>query len=133
MTQGFIKHWENVVDNEPGSPAYPLAKLMVDLRKIVFSHTQSDIKGRNLEVENGELVAAVNKLKAQPGKDILVYGGADFATSLVSANLIDEYYIIRNPVAIGGGISIFKEKKILKLDSSISFRNGKILEKYLPV
>ena len=133
MTPGFIRHWENVVDNEPGSPAYPLAKLMVDLRKIVFSRTQSDIKGRNLEVENGDLATAVNKLKAQPGKDILVYGGASFATSLVSANLIDEYYIIRNPVAIGGGISIFKEKKILKLDSSIQFKNGKILEKYLPV
>ncbi|WP_183562227.1 dihydrofolate reductase family protein [Mucilaginibacter sp. SP1R1] len=133
MTPGFIGHWENMVDNEPDSPAQPLAKLMVNLRKIAFSRTQTAIEGRNLEVENGNLAAAVNALKKQPGKDIIVYGGANFVSSLISENLIDEYYIITNPVAIGNGLSIFKEKKILKLESSIAFKSGKILNKYLPV
>jgi hypothetical protein len=38
-----------------------------------------------------------------------------------------------NAVAIGEGLSIFKEKKVLKLDSSIAYKNGKVLNKYLPV
>lgn len=132
MTPEFIKHWENVADNQPDNPTYPLARLMVDLRKIVFSHTETAFTGRNLEVENGDLATAVRALKQQPGKDILVYGGADFASSLISENLVDEYYIIINPVALGSGLSIFKEQKVLKLESSIAFKNGKVLNKYLP-
>jgi len=133
MTGGFIDHWENVVDNQPDSPEQPLAQLMVNLRKVVFSRTQTAINGRNLEVENGELAAAVHRLKKEPGKDIIVYGGASFASSLISQHLIDEYYIFLNPVAIGNGLSIFKERKILTLESSTAYKNGKVLNKYLPV
>jgi len=132
MTQGFVEHWENVVDNQPDSNEQPLAQLMVNLRKIVFSRTQTAIKGRNLEVENGDLATAIQALKKQPGKDIIVYGGANFVTSLISLNLIDEYYIFRNPVAIGKGLSIFSGQAPLALESATTYKNGKILEKYLP-
>lgn len=133
MTREFVDYWENVVDNQPGSPEQPLAQLMVNMRKVVFSRTQTAISGRNLEVENGDLAATVNALKKQPGKDIMVYGGANFVSSLISQNLIDEYFIFRNPIAIGNGLSIFTERKLLKLDSSITYKNGKELNKYLPV
>jgi len=133
MTGEFIAHWEDVVDNQPESREQPLAQLMVNHRKIVFSRTQTAIRGRNLEVENGDLVAAVEALKKEPGKDIMVYGGANFVSSLISQNLIDEYYIFSNPVAIGNGLSIFKEQKILELESSTAYSNGKIVNKYLPV
>ncbi|SEW14245.1 dihydrofolate reductase family protein [Chitinophaga arvensicola] len=132
MTQSFIKHWENTADNLPENPTYPLAKQIVSMRKIVFSRTQTAIAGRNLEVENGDLATVVKALKEESGKDILVYGGADFATSLINQNLVDEYYIISNPVAIGSGLSIFKERKVLKLENSIAFKSGKMLHKYLP-
>jgi dihydrofolate reductase len=133
MTAGFIEYWENVVDNQPESREQPLAQLMVNLPKIVFSRTQTDIKGRNLQVENGDLTAAVVALKKQPGKDIIVYGGATFVSSLISQNLIDEYFIFSHPVAIGNGLSIFKERKLLELESSMTYKNGTILHKYLPV
>jgi len=133
MTREFIDHWENVVDNQPDSPELGLAQRMVNMRKIAFSRTQTAIKGRNLEVENGDLAATVQALKKEPGKDIMVYGGANFVSSLISQNLIDEYFIFRNPVAIGNGLSIFKAKKLLKLDSSTTYKNGKIVNKYLPV
>jgi dihydrofolate reductase len=133
MTRGFIDYWENVVDNQPDSPEQSLAQRMVNMRKIVFSRTLNAISGRNLKVENGDLTAAVHALKKEPGKDIIVYGGANFVSSLISQNLIDEYYIFRSPVAIGNGLSIFKEEKLLKLESSTSYKNGKMLNKYLPV
>ena len=82
---------------------------------------------------DGDLAAAVQTLKKQPGKDIMVYGGANFASSLISQNLVDEYYIFRCPVAIGSGLTIFNQQKILSLESSIAYKNGKVLEKYLPV
>lgn len=132
MTQGFVEHWENVVDNQPNSDEQPLAQLMVNLRKIVFSRTLTAIKGRNVEVQNGDLATAIRTLKNQPGKDLIVYGGANFVSSLITLNLIDEYYIYRNPVAIGKGLSIFTEQVPLVLESANTFKNGKILEKYLP-
>lgn len=133
MIPGFTQYWENVADNQPDSPWYPYAKLIADMRKIVFSHTQTEITGRNLEMENGDLATVVKELKSQPGKDLLVYGGVEFVSSLVKENLIDEYYIIVNPVALGTGLSIFKEKKVMQLESSVSYTNGKVLNKYLPV
>jgi dihydrofolate reductase len=133
MTREFIDYWENVVDNQPDSPELALAQRMVNMRKIAFSRTQTAITGRNLEVENGDLAAAVQALKNEPGKDIMVYGGANFVSSLISQNLIDEYFIFRNPVAIGNGLSIFKEKKLLELESTIAYKSGKVLLKYLPV
>ncbi len=133
MAPDFIKHWENVVDNQPDSPDQPLAQRMVNLRKIVFSRTQTTINGRNVTVENGDLVTAVQALKNEPGKDIMVYGGANFVSSLISHNLIDEYYMFVCPIAIGKGLSIFKDKKMLKLESSTPYKNGKVINKYLPV
>lgn len=133
MTREFVDYWENVVDNQSDSPELGLAQRMVNMPKIIFSRTQTAIKGRNLKVENGDLATAIQALKKEPGKDIMVYGGANFVSSLISLNLIDEYYIFSNPVAIGTGLSIFKERRILKLDSSTVYKNGEILNKYLPV
>lgn len=133
MTREFVDHWESAADNGPDSPQKTLAQLIVNMRKIAFSRTETAIPGRNLEVENGDLATAIQELKNQPGKDILVYGGVSFVSSLISLNLIDEYFIFTCPVAIGTGLSIFKERKILKLESSIAYKNGKVLNKYLPV
>ncbi|MEO8474093.1 MAG: dihydrofolate reductase family protein [Chryseolinea sp.] len=133
MTNGFVDYWENVADNQPDSPEHLFAHRMVDTRKIVFSRTQTSMKGRNVQMENGVLAAAIQTLKQQPGKDILVYGGADFVSSLIDENLIDEYYIFCHPVALGNGLSIFKGKKVLQLVSTTSYKNGKSLNKYVPV
>ena len=110
MTRGFIDHWERTLDNQAGGE-YPLAKRMVSMRKIVFSQTETAIKGRNVEVENRDLATTVLALKKQSGKDIMVYGGASFVSALINQNLVDEYYIFRRPVAIGNGLPIFKEQK----------------------
>lgn len=133
MTREFIDHWENVADNLPDNPTNTLAKLIVNMRKIAFSKTETEITGRNLEVENGDLVSRVEALKKESGKDILVYGGADFVSSLIDQDLVDEYYIVVNPVAIGMGLPIFNGRKVLKLESSLALNSGKVLNKYLPV
>ena len=42
------------------------------------------------------------------GKDIIVYGGAGFVSSLIKEGLIDEYHLFVNPTATGNGMTIFK-------------------------
>lgn len=129
---GFVDYWKNIGDNQPDNPWNPFGKLMASHRKIAFSRTETAIAGHNTEVENGDLATVVQELKKQPGKDMLVYGGVGFVSSLVSLNLIDEYYLIVNPIAIGSGLSIFKERKLLELESSFAFKHGKVVNKYIP-
>jgi dihydrofolate reductase len=133
MAADFTKYWENVVNNQPENAEHAVAVRMVDLEKIVFSKTQKSIPGKNVQTENGDLVTRVNELKNQSGKDMIVYGGAGFVTSLIDNNLIDELYLFVNPVAIGEGLSIFKGRKPLQLVESTAYKNGIIVNKYVPV
>jgi len=107
MSDGFLGHWENIVDNVPNDPEYVLAQKMVDIPKVIFGKSITSTKGRNAVVNNGDLAEEVNKLKNQKGKDIIVYGGANFNASLIKAGLIDEFHLFINPAAIGKGMPIF--------------------------
>jgi dihydrofolate reductase len=59
------------------------------------------LAGRNVIVENGDVVTAVNNLKSKPGKDIIVNGGAGFVSLLIDHQLIDELHLFINAVTIG--------------------------------
>ncbi len=65
---------------------------MIDIPKVVFSKTVKESKWVNTTLANGGLTEEVEKLKSKSGKDILVYGGADFASNLIKNRLIDEYH-----------------------------------------
>ena len=85
-----------------------------------------------MRVENGDLVAAVKELKGVPGKDIVVYGGATFVSSLLEYGLIDEMNFFVNPVAIGNGMRIFKGKVPFKLAGSTPYACGIVVNSYVP-
>src|SRR5206468_10098049 len=87
MTDGFIKYWEHVV-TQKDSPEHDFAQKMVGLPKVVFSKTLPHVEGKNVRVENGDLVDAVKQLKSRPGKDIIVYGGATVVASVLEHRLI---------------------------------------------
>jgi len=132
MTAGFTRYWENVVDTQPDSPEHPYAKIFVDTPKIVFSKTVSSVPGRNTKIENGDLQEAVNQLKAQKGKDIIVYGGANFVLELITHQLIDDLFLFVNPVAIGNGLKIFPGRFSFNLVKAEAFSNGVVLHHYQP-
>ena len=129
MTEGFINYWESV---QPESPEYVFARKMVDTPKVVFSKTLKRVEGKNVRVETGDLVQAINELKGQRGKDIVVYGGATFVSELIAHDLIDELNIFVNPVAIGRGLRIFKDRKPLRLTGSKSYASGMVINTYEP-
>jgi len=127
MTDGFTTYWESV---PASSPEYDFAQKMVNTPKVVFSKTAKSVKGKNIRVENGPLVEAIHSLKSQPGKDIVVYGGATFVSSLIEHRLIDELNFFVNPVAIGKGLQIFSQPTPLSLVRSVAFGNGEVLNTY---
>lgn len=103
---GFIPYWESVAAN-PENADFEFGKLVTNIPKVVFSRTLQKSEWLNATLLNGEIADSVNQLKKQTGKDVLVYGGSGFVTSLIEHNLIDEYHLLVNPVALGSGQTIF--------------------------
>jgi dihydrofolate reductase len=134
MTDGFVAHWTNVLSN-PDDPAFAFAKIMVDTPKVVFTKTLNKSNWDNTVIAKGDVVDEITQLKNQGGKDIMVYGGVTFASSLINNNLIDEYHLFVNPVAIRNGKVLFNDTGIrlnLKLVKSIPFSCGIVMLNYVP-
>jgi dihydrofolate reductase len=132
MTDEFISYWADVM-NKPDDPMYAFAKKMIEIPKVVFTKTLNKSKWVNTELAKGDLKDEITKLKTQNGKDILVYGGASFDSSLIKENLIDEFYLFVNPIVMGNGKNIFKDiKEIQKLSliESKVFDYGLVLLHY---
>jgi dihydrofolate reductase len=129
MTPGFVTYWEGVVD-KPKNPEHVFGKKMVDMPKVVFSKTVQRMQGRNVRVENGDVAEKVGELKKQQGKDLVVYGGATFVSSLIEHDLIDELNFFVNPVAIGDGLRIFSRRKPLALMQSTRYPCGIVVNTY---
>jgi dihydrofolate reductase len=66
------------------------------------SWNNSTVIGRNVAEE-------VSKVKAMPGKDILVDGSAQLVHTLVQYNLIDVYRLMVYPVILGKGKRLFND------------------------
>jgi dihydrofolate reductase len=126
---GFISYWSDLI-NKPDDPWYAFAKKMIETPKVVFSKTLNKSMWINTDIATGNLIEEVNRIKSQTGGDIVVYDVASFDTSLIKEKLIDEFYLFINPVAIGNGMTIFKDlNKIQKytLIESKAFECGKVL------
>jgi len=140
MTEGFISHWLSVVEKHDKSTKelkenYEFAKKMIDIPKVVFTKTLDKHNWVNTTLAKGNVVDEVNQLKKKIGKDIIVYGGAGFVSSLIKNNLIDDYNLFINPSAIGKGLTIFSEagdKFNLKLVESRTFDCGIVVNHYEP-
>ncbi len=131
MTEGFISYWSSVI-TDANNPEFDFGKKMIDKQKVVFTKTLKKSEWANTVLAKGDIVQEVNELKKQPGKDIIVYGGANFVSSLIKNNLIDQLYLFVNPTAIGNGLSIFNDRTNLKLVKSIPFSCGIVLLNYKP-
>ena len=134
MTDEFVNYWSNAL-KDPKNIEYTFARKMIDVPKIVFTKTLDESRWPNTVLAKGDVVEEVNQLKNQPGKELLVYGGAGFASSLIKHDLIDEYHFFVYPVAIGKGLEIFSEVgRYLKLNEIdvTPCEDGITIHKYLP-
>ena len=132
MTDVFISYWSDVM-SKPDEPWNAFAKKMIEIPKVVFTKTLSKSEWINTDVATGDLKDEITKLKSQNGKDIIVYGGASFDSSLIKEKLIDEFYLFINPFLMGTGKTIFKglkEIQKLTLIESIAFESGVVLLHY---
>lgn len=111
-----------------------VADFMNALPKYVFSRTVRRSDWNNTQLLNADVPGTVARLKREGTKDILLFGSADLAASLIPQGLIDEFRIALNPVILGGGTPLFKpgEKLKLKLLDTKAHSTGIVVLRYAP-
>ncbi len=130
-------YWPGVAAN-PSSTKSELehANWLNHSPKLVFSRTLQTTDWNNSKIVRENIPAEVQKLKAESGKNILLFGGAEIARVLMDQGLIDEYRLNVNPVVLGNGKPLFRdagEKINLKLLETRSFHSGVVGLRYQSV
>src|SRR5262249_15200998 len=86
----------------------------------------------NAELVRGDLGTAVQQLKQEPGKGLLV-GGVKLPLAMAELALIDEYELVVHPRGVGHGRTLFAglSKWVdLKLVSRLEFGSGAVALRY---
>ena len=111
----------------------PFARTIDAARKYVVSNTLDHVDW-NAELVRGDLGKAVQQLKSESGKGLLV-GGVKLPLALAELGLIDEYEFVVHPRVVGHGPTLFAglSKLVdLKLVSRQEFGSGAVAMRYEP-
>ena len=111
----------------------PFARMIDAAKKYIVSSTLDRVDW-NAELVRGDLGKAVQQLKQEPGKGLLV-GGVTLPLALAELGLIDEYEFVVQPTLAGHGPKLFTglSKHIdLKLVSRLEFGSGAVAMRYEP-
>jgi dihydrofolate reductase len=112
-----------------------IAKKMNQTPKIVFSRTLNNTAWQNTRLIKENIVEEISKLKAEPGKDLILFGSSDLSVTLIQYGLIDEFRIMVNPVVLGNGTTLFngiRERLNLRFQKAQTFHSGNVLLYYQP-
>jgi dihydrofolate reductase len=80
-------------------------KSVPGLQHIVLSRTLRAADYPQITVKS-DAAAVVAELRAQPGKDIAIFGGGELFRSLLAVGLVDRVEVALIPVLLGGGIPL---------------------------
>jgi dihydrofolate reductase len=100
--------------------------------KVVFSRTLQRADWNNTRLVKEGTVDEVLKLKKQPGRNISL-GGISISQELMKLGLVDEYWLVIQPVLVGKGRRLFdglKEKIDLELRDMKTFKSGVVALNY---
>lgn len=89
------------------------------VEKVVVSESLQADASTKRTVISGDLKGNIEKLKSMPGQDIILFGSPSIVRQLQEHNLIDDYWLMLNPVILGSGISLFA-RDITKIDLELA-------------
>jgi len=111
----------------------PFALTIDAAKKYVVSSTLDRVDW-NAELVRGDLGTAVQQLKRESGKGLLV-GGVKLPLALAELGLIDEYEFVMHPRIAGHGPTLFAgllKHVDLRLVSQLEFGSGAVAMRYEP-
>ena len=130
--EDFRGYWPNQSDDATGITDY-----LNKVAKYVVSSTMADPEWENSTVLAGDPVEQTRKLKAQPGKDIVLTGSISLGHALIAARLVDEYRLFVYPTVQGAGRRLFPEgaaiPRLALVEPPKTFTSGITLLRYSAV
>jgi dihydrofolate reductase len=127
--QEFAAFWPNQSSDEP------FADVMNNTPKLVASTTLKEVEWQNSTLIEGDVVQALKRIKAQPGKAISITGSPTLVRSLLRAGVLDELRLLVHPIVVGHGKRLFEaeEQPIpLRLMEATTFKTGVQAMTYAP-
>ena len=113
-----------------------VAERMNQVPKVVFSRTLDSASWANTRLVKGDLPAEIRRMKLEPGDGLVILGSGTIVSQLAQEGLIDEYQIVVNPIALGGGRTLFEgltTRLPLRRTAMRGFANGKVLLGFQPI
>jgi dihydrofolate reductase len=88
----------------------PFTAVLNNTQKYVASTTLKEpLPWVNSTLLKGDAAEAVARLKAQPGKDLVVLGSGVLLRSLMQHKLVDEFILLIHPLVLGSGRRLFSD------------------------
>lgn len=106
---------------------------MNNLPKIVFSRTLERAEWTNSRLIKDNIAEEIQKMKQQPGKNMVILGSGSIVSAFINLGLIDEYQLFVNPIVLGKGKPLFKglnDRHGVTLTNTKTFSNGVVLLHY---
>jgi dihydrofolate reductase len=132
--------WRTMAAAWPERAGDPFADRMNSLPKYVVSGTLGEAElaawDNTTLIPAGEAVARIRDLRAADGGDLAMMGSPTLVRTLLAEGLVDELQLIRMPVILGGGKTIFPEdgmKRPLERVSTVTAKTGADVSVYRPV
>jgi dihydrofolate reductase len=113
----------------------PMTDWMNNTPKVVVSTTLDNVEWQNSTLISGDLAQELDRLKQQPGRNILVNGSATLVRSLLRDNQLDQLRLFLHPIIAGTGKRLFdnsSDKTTLKLVDSRTLDTGVLDLTYTP-
>ncbi len=133
--QMFVDYWPSV-DTSGSTIESKIAQNLNAATKIVLSNTLDHAEWgqwNNARVMKGDIAEEMSKIKSQPGRNLILYGGSDTVSTFMRLNLIDDYRLRIHPVVVGGGKPLFKDITQpvgLKLLRTKTYKNNAVILHY---
>jgi len=89
---------------------------MQGIEVVVFSHTLPASTKKGVRIVGDDPRDVVPALKAQPGRDIWLFGGGVMFRSLLDAGLVDSVELAVVPVLLGSGVPLLPPGSATKLE-----------------
>ncbi len=132
----FEDFWPKALTDPKMSEAdHKIAKIIDDIEKIVFSKTLKNVSWKNTKLFHEIDSREIKKLKQTRGRDMVIFGSGTIVQALTNFGLIDEYWLLVNPIVLGRGKQLFPHMKDIlkiKLLKTKTFKNGNVLLCYSP-
>jgi dihydrofolate reductase len=115
---------------------YDYSRFLERCKLIVLSNTLQKTTWGNCRIEKGDIGNLVDRLKKEPGKDIIVEGGPSLAHDFIQRRLADDYKMLVMPVIYGKGPHYWGtmvDQETLRLINVKTMAHGELILHYASV